>query len=199
MHSSVPSTCPTEAIPLQVVNERRKKAVDIFQEHNSCRAALLSITAAGVRVRQLHSSQLPAAACTTPTTLVLAHGTALQVGITLTEASVVVFAELTWNPGQLIQARLCPRLPLPCLLHSALGPGLLLAQGSGWSAPGGRQLAAARCRAAPPAPPQHPMRFTLLGTAIPWRLQAEDRAHRLGQKRAVEVHYLVARGTGAFQ
>lgn len=33
----------------QVVNERRKAAVDTFQTDDSCRAALLSITAAGVR------------------------------------------------------------------------------------------------------------------------------------------------------
>jgi SWI/SNF-related matrix-associated actin-dependent regulator 1 of chromatin subfamily A len=81
----------------QVVNERRKEAVDRFQSDNGCRAALLSITAAGV-------------------------------GITLTAATVCVFVELYWNPSQLVQA--------------------------------------------------------------------EDRAHRLGQKRALEVHYLIAPGSG---
>lgn len=44
-----------------------------FQEHQTCRVALLSITAAGV-------------------------------GLTLTKATVVLFAELYWNPGSLLQA-----------------------------------------------------------------------------------------------
>ena len=73
-------------------NENRKKNIKNFQENNSVRAALLSITAAGV-------------------------------GITLTAASTVVFAELHWTPANLIQA--------------------------------------------------------------------EDRAHRIGQKSCVNVHYLV--------
>lgn len=54
-------------------NDLRKKHVKSFQEDISVRAALLSITAAGV-------------------------------GITLTAASNVVFAELHWTPANLIQA-----------------------------------------------------------------------------------------------
>ena len=79
-----------------VTQERRKAAVDAFQEDHTVRAALLSINAAGV-------------------------------GLTLTAANVVVFAELWWTPGALIQA--------------------------------------------------------------------EDRAHRLGQRGALEVHYCTAIGT----
>lgn len=70
--------------------------MDAFQRDRGCRAALLSITAAGV-------------------------------GITLTEATVCCFVELFWNPGQLVQC--------------------------------------------------------------------EDRAHRLGQEKVLEVHYLLAAGT----
>lgn len=47
----------------------------------------------------------------------------LQVGITLTEASVVVFAELYWNPGHLIQVRGYKRgaAVACCYLHTAAG------------------------------------------------------------------------------
>ena len=76
--------------------DRRQSAVDAFQQNESIRAALLSITAAGV-------------------------------GVTLTAATVVCFVELAWTPGALIQA--------------------------------------------------------------------EDRAHRLGQRGQLQVHYLVAGGT----
>lgn len=48
-----------------MTQERRKAAVDRFQRERGCRAALLSITAAGV-------------------------------GVTLTEATSVVFVELYW-------------------------------------------------------------------------------------------------------
>jgi SWI/SNF-related matrix-associated actin-dependent regulator 1 of chromatin subfamily A len=75
---------------------RRDAAVAAFQADEGVRAALLSITAAGV-------------------------------GVTLTAATVVVFAELWWTPGALVQA--------------------------------------------------------------------EDRAHRLGQRRQLEVHYLTAAGS----
>lgn len=77
-------------------NDSRKKLVKNFQENHMIRAALLSITAAGV-------------------------------GITLTAASTVVFAELHWTPANLIQA--------------------------------------------------------------------EDRAHRIGQKASVNIHYLIGENT----
>jgi SNF2 family DNA or RNA helicase len=79
-----------------VTELRRKAAVDAFQQDPAVRAALLSITAAGI-------------------------------GLTLTAATVVVFVELWWTPAALIQA--------------------------------------------------------------------EDRAHRLGQRDALEVHYLTALDT----
>ena len=79
-----------------VTADRRQSAVDAFQQIESIRAAVLSITAAGV-------------------------------GVTLTAATVVCFVELAWTPGALIQA--------------------------------------------------------------------EDRAHRLGQRGQLQVHYLVAGGT----
>ncbi|XP_078655878.1 SWI/SNF-related matrix-associated actin-dependent regulator of chromatin subfamily A-like protein 1 [Branchiostoma floridae x Branchiostoma belcheri] len=74
----------------------RQQLCDRYQLKDSCKVALLSITAAST-------------------------------GLTLTAASLVVFAELFWNPGVLVQA--------------------------------------------------------------------EDRAHRIGQQDCVNVHYLVARGT----
>ncbi|XP_071802935.1 SWI/SNF-related matrix-associated actin-dependent regulator of chromatin subfamily A-like protein 1 [Asterias amurensis] len=52
---------------------QRKANCDKFQQEDSCRAAILSITAANA-------------------------------GLTLTSASTVVFAELFWNPGILVQA-----------------------------------------------------------------------------------------------
>lgn len=74
----------------------RQDLIDHFQNKESCRVAILSITAAGV-------------------------------GVTLTKANKVIFAELFWNPGLLTQA--------------------------------------------------------------------EDRAHRYGQEREVDIHYLIAKGT----
>ncbi|PRP86521.1 DNA annealing helicase and endonuclease ZRANB3-like [Planoprotostelium fungivorum] len=74
----------------------RQRLVDYFQNDPECRAAILSIKAAGV-------------------------------GLTLTAATVVIFAELYWNPGQITQA--------------------------------------------------------------------EDRAHRIGQKKPVDVRFLLAEGS----
>ena len=51
----------------------RQELCDQFQNDDLCRAAVLSITAAGV-------------------------------GLTLHAASCVIFAELFWNPGQIMQA-----------------------------------------------------------------------------------------------
>ena len=79
-----------------VAAAKRQGLVDEFQSERDMRAAVLSISAAGV-------------------------------GLTLTGASVVIFAELSWTPGQVIQA--------------------------------------------------------------------EDRAHRIGQARAVNVYYLLLRGS----
>jgi len=72
--------------------------------------------------------------------------TAAGTGLTLTAASLVVFAELFWNPG---------------------------VGGWAWRWETSRDLK---------------VRAQML-------LQAEDRVHRVGQEAAVEVQYLVARGT----
>lgn len=63
----------------------RSRLVNLFQDDDSVRVAILSIRAAGV-------------------------------GLTLTAASTVVFGEMTWTPGEIIQAE---GTGFPCLLFSS--------------------------------------------------------------------------------
>ncbi|XP_052532477.1 SWI/SNF-related matrix-associated actin-dependent regulator of chromatin subfamily A-like protein 1 isoform X3 [Tympanuchus pallidicinctus] len=73
--------------------------------------------------------------------------TAANMGLTLSAADLVVFAELFWNPG----VQILEGMGAGCCLESSWGGDVLI--------------------------------------------QAEDRAHRIGQTSSVNVHYLVARGT----